>query len=107
MSSTIVMALIIVTIIVTAFGLIVEVLKRDVKKAFASFGLIVMLTVGANIYYSFIFTQSENTEQIVIENQIDAASDETEQKSDPLSEKRSYIIGNSISCNNFITGNYP
>lgn len=32
MSSTIVMALIIVTIIVTAFGLIVEVLKRDVKR---------------------------------------------------------------------------
>lgn len=93
MSSTIVMALIIVTIIVTAFGLIVEVLKRDVKKAFASFGLIVMLTVGANIYYSFIFTQSENTEQIVIENQIDAASDETEQKSDSLSEKEAILLG--------------
>lgn len=93
MSSTIVMALIIVTIIVTAFGLIVEVLKRDVKKAFASFGLIVMLTVGANIYYSFIFTQSENTEQIVIENQIDAASDETEQKSDSLSEKKAILLG--------------
>lgn len=54
MSSTIVMALIIVTIIVTAFGLIVEVLKRDVKKAFASFGLIVMLTVGANILLLYI-----------------------------------------------------
>lgn len=93
MSSTIVMALIIVTIIVTAFGLIVEVLKRDVKKAFASFGLIVMLTVGANIYYSFIFTQSENTEQVVIENQIDTALDETEQKSDSLSEKEAILLG--------------
>ena len=93
MSSTIVMALIIVTIIVSAFGLIVEVLKRDVKKAFASFGLIVMLTVGANIYYSFIFTQSENTEQVVIENQIDTALDETEQKSDSLSEKEAILLG--------------
>ena len=74
LSTTIVMALIIATIIVTAFGLIVEVLKRDAKKAFASFGLIVMLTVGANVYYSFIFTQSENTEQIVIDNQINVVS---------------------------------
>lgn len=93
MSNTIVMALIIATIIVTAFGLIIEVLKRDVKKAFASFGLIVMLTVGANIYYSFIFTQSENTEQIVAENQIDATLDETEQKSDSLSEKEAILLG--------------
>lgn len=61
MSSTIVMALIIVTIIVTAFGLIVEVLKRDVKKAFASFGLIVMLTVGANIYITPLYSLNRKT----------------------------------------------
>ena len=93
MSTTIVMALIIATIIVTAFGLIVEVLKRDAKKAFASFGLIVMLTVGAKVYYSFIFTQSENTEQIVIDNQINVVSNETEQKNDSLSEKETILLG--------------
>lgn len=98
MSNTIVMALIIATIIVTAFGLIIEVLKRDVKKAFASFGLIVMLTVGANIYYSFIFTQSENTEQIVAENQIDATLDETEQESDSLSEKEAILLGTALAA---------
>lgn len=73
--------------------MIIEILKRDVKKVFVSFGLIVMLTVGANVYYSFIFTQSENTEQVVIENQIDTALDETEQKSDSLSEKEAILLG--------------
>lgn len=93
MSTKIVMVLIIAAIIIVVFGLIIEILKRDVKKVFVSFGLIVMLTVGANVYYSFIFTQSENTEQVVIENQIDTALDETEQKSDSLSEKEAILLG--------------
>lgn len=93
MSNRIVMILIIVAIVVVVLGLIVEVLKRDVKAAFASFGLIVILIVGANAYYSFASVQSESAEQIVIENQIDAALDETEQKSDSLSESMKILLG--------------
>lgn len=93
MSTKIVMILIIVAIIVVAFGLIVEVLKRDVKMAFASFGLIVILTIGANAYYSFASVQSESAEQIVTENQNDNAPDETKHKNDSLSEKEAILLG--------------
>lgn len=87
------MILIIASIIIVALGLIVEVLKRDVKAAFVSFGLIVILTIGANAYYSFASVQSESTEQIVTENQNNNVLDKAEQKSDSLSEGWKILFG--------------
>lgn len=87
------MILIIASIIIVALGLIIEVLKRDVKAAFVSFGLIIILTIGANAYYSFASVQSESAEQIVTENQNDNALNETKQKSDSLSESMKILLG--------------